>query len=134
MLFRSNELGSIVIRDQETVHELKNFVRMPNGTWRARDGQDLWDDRVMSLIWALMILEQSLTERYFEIVKYDDNGKPLIIKSLYEDFKQYMNPLPMYDGVSADGGALPMSFGDTDTPDDINELIATGWMFPDDKY
>lgn len=134
MRYWVNELGAIVVRDQSTVHELKNFVRLPNGTWRAREGEDLWDDRVMALIWALMILEQSLTERYFEIVKYDDNGKPLIIKSLYEDFKQFMNPLPMYDSVGAESGALPISFGDSDVSDDLNELMDMGWMFPKDKY
>ena len=108
---------------------------MPNGTWRARDGQDMWDDRVMALIWALMILEQSLTERYFEIVKYDDNGKPLVIKSLYEDFKQFMNPLPVYDSVGTDSNALPISFGDnTSQSDDINELLDMGWQFPNNKY
>lgn len=133
MRYWVNELGAVVLRDSETVHELKNFVRMPNGTWRAREGQDLWDDRVMALIWALMILELSLTERYFEIVKYDDNGKPLVIKSLYDDFKQYMNPLPMYDSIGNDSNALPVSFGSMEQSDDINELLDMGWQFPGHK-
>jgi hypothetical protein len=134
MRYWINQLNAVVIKDKDTVHELKNFIRMPNGTWKARQGENLWDDRVMSLIWALMILESSLTERYFEILKYDDNGKPLKIESLYDDFKQFMNPLPIYDGVPGTSNALPISFGDDNMQSsDISELMDAGWLFPDDK-
>jgi len=45
-----------------------------------------------------------------------------------------MNPLPMYDNVGGQSNALPVSFGDSDQSDDINELMDMGWMFPNDKY
>jgi hypothetical protein len=127
MRYWVNELNAVVIRDVDTVNEIKNFIRMPNGTWRARDGKDIWDDRVMSLIWALMILEQTLTERYFEITQYDDNGKPLIIKSLYDDFNFTNNPLPVYDELH-NTNTLPALIGNS-SENDIDDLVSAGWSF-----
>ena len=133
MRYWVNELNAVKIRDINTINEIKNFIRMPNGTWRARAGTDMWDDRVMSLIWALMILETTLTERYFEIEKYDDNGKPLIIKSLYEDFREFSNTLPIYNDTNSNASYLPMSLGGDDSGSDINDLQTSGWSFLDDK-
>lgn len=133
MRYWVNELNAVKIRDINTINEIKNFIRMPNGTWKAREGADMWDDRVMSLIWALMILETTLTERYFEIEKYDDNGKPLIIKSLYEDFREFSNTLPIYNDVNASASYLPISLGGDDTGSDIDDLQSSGWSFLNDK-
>lgn len=131
MRYWINELNAVQIRDVNTVNEIKNFVRLPNGTWRAREGVDLWDDRVMSLIWALMILETTLTERYFDIEQYDDNGKPLRIKSLYEDLTEFQSTLPIHQESSS--GFLPVSFGISEQNPDLDELESQGWMFPDYK-
>ena len=129
MRYWINQLNVVQLRDINTVNEIKNFIRLPNGTWKSRPGKDMWDDRVMSLIWALMILETTLTERYFEIEQYDDNGKPLIIRSLYEGFEQFMNPLPVSDDIGS--AALPISFGGYDTSADISELESMGWHTPE---
>jgi hypothetical protein len=66
----------------ERLKEFKNFVRSSNGTWSAKKGAGYHDDRVMSTIWALLILDKVLVEKHFEIIQYDTNHKPLIIKQL----------------------------------------------------
>ena len=54
-------------KEKQQIEELRNFVRYPNGTWKARGG--FHDDRVMAMLYALFILEKEITERFFEIVK-----------------------------------------------------------------
>jgi hypothetical protein len=96
MRYWVNELKAVQIRDMKTLNELKNFVRYPNGTWAAKPGADNWDDRVMSLIWALMILDNDIVEKYYEIEQLDDNKKPLKIKQLDYGIKYFMNPTSIY--------------------------------------
>mgnify|MGYP000948358467 CR=1 FL=1 len=52
--------------DLNTLKEMRDFVRYPNGTWKAKGGYH--DDRVMSFMYALFILEKEITERYFDIL------------------------------------------------------------------
>jgi hypothetical protein len=74
--------------------ELKTFVRYPNGTWKKKQGDNIFDDRVMALVWGLFLLNDNVAERYYDIVEIDDNGKPYhnakicsIAIDLYPDLK-----------------------------------------------
>ncbi len=80
MRYFMNELRSVNIRDIETLTEIKNFVKYPNGKWAAKPGTNMLDDRVMSMGWALIILENELIQRYFEVLRYDDNNRPAELK------------------------------------------------------
>ena len=73
MRYWINELRVVKIRDMQTLIELKNFIRYANGTWSAKPGADNWDDRVMSLVWALIILENELAE--IERIKAEEEQK-----------------------------------------------------------
>ena len=137
MRYWVNQLNSIKFNDIHTVNELKSFVRYPNGTWAAkRDGNSL-DDRVMSLIWSLIILEESITESYYEIVKYDENNKPLILKDIDYGIKEFINPLSIYSNekIVGDGGnPSPVMFGMDATPqEDISDLQTKGYKFQNPK-
>ena len=127
MRYWLNELKCVSIQDESTVFELKNFVRYPNGTWKARQGTDLYDDKVMALIWGLMILETSITERYLDIVKMDDNDKPLVVKPLDYGIQAYQrenSPLATF----SEEHALPMMFGEyNDNSGGIEDLESQGW-------
>jgi hypothetical protein len=132
MRYWMGELKVLKIRDLKTLNELKRFVRYPNGTWAAKPGADSWDDRVMSLMWALMILENDLVEKYFEIAEYDANKKPLRIKSLDFGIKYFINPASMYnnekDGVTGTPPLPIVMQGDNSS--DINEITdmeSQGW-------
>ena len=134
MRYWINEVNVITINDINTVNEMKTFVRYPNGTWAAKKEIRCFDDRVMSLIWALIVLEDSVTERYYEIVKYDDNQKPLILKSLDYGVKSFVDPLSIYSNEKLMGdnnNPSPMLFdigtGNTDQDNDIVELESMGW-------
>lgn len=132
MRYWVNDLKSVKLRNLQTLNELKNFVRYPNGTWGAKPGTDNWDDRVMSLIWALMILDDDIVQKYFEIEQYDDNKKPLKIKPLDYGIKYFIKPTSFYSNEELDGNTsmpLPiiMQGNKQDTFNDIEELEQMGW-------
>ena len=126
MRYWMNELKCVVLQDARTVHELKNFVRYPNGTWKAREGVDMHDDHVMAMIWALMILETAITQQYLEIVKMDDNDRPLIVKPLdfgIQAFQPKEGPITQFMNEQV----MPAMFSDFTGNDDIMDLESQGW-------
>ena len=131
MRYWLNELNVVRIKDIKTLLELKNFVRYPNGTWATKPGNGNHDDRVMSLIWTLMILENEITEKYYEIVDLDDNKRPLHIKSLDYGIKYFINPTSMYNNELNKDEGIPMpilfDIGDSPEKTDINEMEEQGW-------
>lgn len=129
MRYWLNDNKAITLRDIHTIQELKNFVRYPNGTWRARQGS-YHDDRVMSLIWSLIVLESTVVERYFEILQYDDNERPLIMQPMDYGAKEFINPLSLYgnEKSSEQYDAAPVVFGmGTGGDQEIDDLEAQGW-------
>jgi len=75
-----NHLQAVRINDSGTISELETFVRHPNGIFRKKTDV-FFDDRVMSLTWALFILEPEICQQYFEITEFDLQHKPLKIAS-----------------------------------------------------
>jgi hypothetical protein len=139
MRYWLNELKSIHIRDIDTLRELKTFVRQANGTWCHKSGNGIWDDRVMSLMWGLMILEPQITEKYFEVLELDDYQKPKTILAFpdYYGEKKFVNPVrdninekitegyDNYDPVLIQNKVI----SDNDFNDDIADLNSRGWKF-----
>jgi hypothetical protein len=134
MRYWLNELKAVKLRDINTLKEIKNFIRFPNNTWSARPGNDSFDDRVMSLIWALIILENEICVKYFDVAKLDDCDRPLILKPLDFGVKGVISPLSLYvnerDGGAGGSSALPIVF--TENPEDavsdeIKFLEQQGW-------
>lgn len=132
-----NEIRSVIFHDIHTLNEFKTFVRYPNGSWKAKSGDH--DDRVMSFIWALMILYNEITEQYFEIVELDDFGKPLRIAPMEFGTKPFSNPTSIYTNEEVEkievSNLSPVSFhgGMSQLNDDIADLVADGWYFPGDS-
>lgn len=122
-------LDAVQINDAQTVEELKDFIRYPNGSWKARIGKN--DDRVMSLFWGLFILFDKLVYKHFEVVSLDENHKPLMLRPLDFGLKYFQNPSSMYvDERNGDGlDALPVSFGSDSQHHDIDDLRNQGWEF-----
>ena len=137
MKYWLSEVYSVVLRDTKTLDELKTFVRYPNGTWKAVKGSSIHDDRVMSLIWALMIPETSITEQFFEVVEFDKNNKPAVLSRLDYGIRNFSDTLGLY-GNERDKdrySAMPiyidsetMGGSEIDYVDrDIQELESQGW-------
>ena len=129
MRYWLTQLKCVSIFDKALVHELKNFVRYPNGTWKAREG-NYFDDRVMSMIWSLIVLESTVVEKYFEIEQYDDNEKPLVLRDLDYGVKEFVDPLSMYNNLKSGEvvDASPMIFGSGDgIHSDLYDLEQQGW-------
>jgi hypothetical protein len=127
-----NSLRAVNIYDMATIQELETFVKYPNGTWHKQPGEGLLDDRVMSLIWALFILHTPIAEGLFEIIKYDERGKPLKIKKNYYDddvfysLKQYRHDYGEDDFVPAFLGRKS-SYDDRGDGPEMEDLMMDGW-------
>lgn len=137
MKYWLSEVHAVVLRDSQTLEELKTFVRYPNGTWKAARGTNIHDDRVMSLIWALMILEVPITEQYFEIEQFDENQKPAVISRLDFGLRQFSNTLSLYNDemLTSEWSTMPV-YIDSETMTgsvnpmygrDITDLQDSGW-------
>jgi hypothetical protein len=125
-------MRSVTIRDIGTLKELKDFVRYPNGTWRAKGGYH--DDRVMALMYSLFILEKELTERYFDIIELDDHGKPSSIEPMDFGVALFEDPTSIYNDFEVMGinNAYidPIVFGmsnDNEQVSEIEYLKQQGW-------
>jgi hypothetical protein len=135
MKYWLTESYSVVLRDNQTLEELKTFVRYPNGTWKAIQGINIRDDRVMSLIWALMILESTITEQFYEIVEFDKNNKPLMIESLDFGTRQFSDTIGTYANENANYSTLPVYIDSEKLPGqetshqnlEIGSLEEQGW-------
>ena len=135
MKYWLTETYSVVLQDNNTLEELKTFVRYPNGTWKAIQGINIHDDRVMSLVWALMILETVITEQFFEIIEYDKNNKPLLMQSLDYGTRHFSDTLGTYANENRDYSTLPIYIDSEQLPgeeisqqnQEMSDLEEQGW-------
>jgi len=141
MRYWLNEMRVVHLNDIKTLQELSEFVRKPNNTWSGRTPNTL-DDRVMALVWALVVLENELCTKYFDVVKFNDSMRPEIIKSLDYGFKgKVINPVGFYNNEMESGfnNPLPTLFTDNGANymgpyfenEDLSELHELGWRFID---
>ena len=130
MRYWVHELKCISFRSKELVEELRNFQRKPNGTWSAKPGYD--DDKVMAMIWALMILDNALVQRYYEIIELDDNGKPkniILSDFVHQNFKGFLNDYKTQN-ISDTWEPPSMVYYDINIGEqrgEIDDMIADGW-------
>ena len=130
-----NEAQSVTFRNIDTLKEFKNFVRYPNGSWKAKSGEH--DDRVMAFVWALMALYKDITELYFEIDEYDDCDKPLVIKPIDQGLFKYKSSTSIYTNEEVakieNSNLAPMLFGGEGSmaASDMADLEAQGWFLPE---
>jgi hypothetical protein len=139
MKYWLTEVYAVILHDTSTLDELKTFVRYPNGTWKAIQGTNIHDDRVMSLIWALMILETVITEQYFEIEQFDKNNKPAVLGSIDFGVRNFSDTLSLYGNEREQNrySALPI-YIDSETMEgsttsyvdkDLSDLQEQGWTY-----
>lgn len=134
MKYWIEHLRAVTVYDINTLKEYETFRRKENGTWSAQEGH--YDDRIMSLVWALIPLETEIAQKYFSILQYDDVGKPKIIKDPSAEFKDYLGPLWDADSVSMSnyGSPSPSFFGvnpadlyQTQSQKDMLDMGVQGW-------
>jgi len=136
MRYWINELKVFKFRDINTLKEFKSFIRYPNNTWGARPGSDSWDDRVMSLVWALIILENEICSRYYDVIKLDDCDRPQVIKPLDYGIRGVVSPFSVYSNEKNTGmeTVLPTLFDGETAEDEIETLKEQGWKMPEDPF
>ena len=128
MRYWVNQLQVVQIRDANLLKEFKNFVRHTNGTWSAKKGAGYHDDRVMSIIWALLILDKVLVDKHFEVVQTDQNNRPLILRQIDYGTKYYTSPSSFYNDKDGTSSALPTLLNDQDNGyDEMDMLMKQGF-------
>ena len=131
MRYFINEVRSVTIQDLNTLKEMRDFIRYPNGTWKAKGGYH--DDRVMSFMYALFILEKEITERYFDILELDDHGKPMTIEPMDFGVATFENATSIYNDFEVVGlnntYMTPVVFGMgyTEQFSEMETLASEGW-------
>ena len=132
MRYWMNDLHSIVMRDQDTLDEFKDFVRYPNGTWKAQKGRH--DDMVMAIMYAYYVLDNDIAEQYFEIIEKDDTGRPKIIEAMDFGLQLFEDPTSIYNNENMGGGSPDlnpvywgMSDGNEEMGDDYYDLLEAGF-------
>lgn len=83
MRYWINKLRVVKINDIATIQEFETFIKQPNSTWSSKASK-YNDDRVMSMVWSLIVLEPDTTSRYFEVVDYDNTGRPSKLAGIYD--------------------------------------------------
>ncbi len=101
MRYWLNTLQHVKINDITTIKELETFIKFPTGIYR-RKSDSFFDDRVMSLIWSLFCLMPDIVPQYFDVAKWDTQGKPCIIESredMHESDPQFYNIKDLEEGL-----------------------------------
>lgn len=129
MRYWVNSLNAVKVYDISLIQELETFVRYPNGTWKAKSGDYIYDDRVMSLIWGLFVLEKEIAEKYYDIPAFDARGKPAKIQPVTVEEAKYFKIDRMF--IDDPNAPLPthvntMSFGED--PTGVDALMEQGWQ------
>lgn len=128
MRYWINELEVVQIRDIHLLKEFKTFVRHPNSTWSAKKGAGYHDDRVMSLVWGLIVLDEVLVDKHFEVIQYDTNKRPVMLKQLDFGIKYFTNPNSLYNDKDGSSSSLPTIISQSSQGDsDIEDLIRQGY-------
>jgi hypothetical protein len=86
----------------------------------------------MSLIWALMILDSSLIQRYYDIVELDDNGKPksiVLSEFVHQKFTGFLNDYKTQT-ISDEWEPPNVVFQDINISEqrsELDDMMAEGW-------
>jgi hypothetical protein len=130
MRYWMNTLRAVSIYDIATVQELQTFTKRPNGTWGKVNSVGVFDDRVMALIWALFALHIPIAENIFEVLQYDEYGKPLkIAKGYYDNDKIFS--VDQYRRDWGDAEFVPSFVGiksDMGTNCEVEDMLQDGWL------
>ena len=135
MKYFVEHLQAVKIYDINTVKEFETFVRKENKTWAAKKGYH--DDRIMSFIWALVLLEKEIAEKYLDILEYDETGKPCRIADPNQELANmsFYNQDNVATNYTKSGGApLPMFFQKGNAmfnykEYDMKNYADNGWAF-----
>jgi len=134
MRYWVNEQKGVTIRDKDLVQEFKTFIRRDNGTWGHIKAQNVYDDRVMSILWALFILSEDLISSYFDVT-LGPNNKPIGISQSNFAPGEFED---MGVGSISDADIVPAMFGglsidsmesNKEIPGGVQDYINNGWKY-----
>ena len=133
MRYWINSLKVVNIYDIATVQEMETFVRYPNGTWKKKPGNYIYDDRIHAMLWSLFVLDTDIATRYYEVEQFDDRGRVLKLNSYNQASDEYFRLDDGLDNLKPEG--LPMYYshgvnsneGDNEELEDLRSQGWTSW-------
>lgn len=128
MRYWVNSLRAVKVYDVALIQELETFVRYPNGTWKGKPGDYIYDDRVLALVWGLFVLDKDIAEQYYDVSALDERGKPAKVQPVTIEESKYFKLDRMY--IDDPNAPMPThvtttSFGSDST--DVDSLMDQGW-------
>ena len=131
-----NVLKVLKIPDADTMTEFDTFIKYPNGTYKKASGANIFDDRVMALVWSLFILWIPIAESCLCVLETDTAGKPLKVEKTYDDSGKDLynlvggmippDPKPTRQAPIF-GGYIPYSADFNEDNMTMSDLIGAGW-------
>ena len=131
-----NVLKVLKIPDADTMAEFDTFIKYPNGTYKKASGANIFDDRVMALVWSLFILWIPIAESCLCVLETDTAGKPLKVEKTYDDSGKDLynlvggmippDPKPTRQAPIF-GGYIPYSADFNEDNMTMSDLIGAGW-------
>jgi len=127
MRYWVNSLKAVKVYDVGLVQELETFVRYPNGTWKAKQGDYIYDDRVLALVWGLFVLETEIAQKYYDVPALDTRGKPLKIEPVTIEEGKYFRLDRMF--IDDPNAPLPSHVNTIygSDPTGVDSLMQQGW-------
>ena len=131
MRYWINSLKVVELYDIATTQELESFVRYPNGTWKAKAGDYVFDDRVMSLVWALFSLEPKMAQKYYDVESFDTQGKPMKIQPISMVESKYFKIDDMFRSADSPLPSHILTKATYSDEEGVEGLMYKGWQFAD---
>lgn len=124
----------IVLHDVEYLNEFKTFIRGKNNTWGKRRGDNIWDDRVIALMWSLIVLHEDIVDKFYTVLQYDGNKRPQEIKPIYVNHDN-SDSLYQFGNENNNWGVGDPYIPNTMWNDDpyIQNYVEQGWMLPNSE-
>jgi len=130
MFYLLKDHRRVVLHDEDYLKELNTFVSKGSGKW-GKKSDSYFDDRVDAMMWALVCVHEMVVNQYFNVVRWDDNKKPILIQAMYEAFgRKDMNYL--FGSEENNYGIDSVFMGDGGWGDDseMDNIIDAGWLTP----
>lgn len=129
MRYWINTLRVVEVNDISLIQEFETFIRFPNGVWKKKSSNNVYDDRVDAFFWALLPLDEKVCDQYFEVISYDNNGKPAKLKNVFIEPSPYYKLGEFYQKNPKAPPPLFFGFNPTDVEEDgMADLMNKGWI------
>jgi hypothetical protein len=99
-----NTKRSLIIHDIQTLQEIETFAELGKNKYGKTGGDNIFDDSVDALFWALILLDTDVAQKHLDIIQMEDNGK---VKQVVDTYMEYDDPRFGNHSMSEDKSYYP---------------------------